>query len=189
MKTKKVDSKGQIVLYKNKFEVKLAKETVWLTQKQMAELFDKERSVITRHIANIFKTKELSEKSNVQKIHIANSDKPIKFYNLDIIISVGYRVNSKRGTQFRIWANKVLKNHLVKGYTINQKLIEADNHKYEELKRALKLLNNLVPLESVLDQTKGIIRVICEYSRALDIIDRVWCKKSDERGSGYFGII
>ena len=91
--------KGQVILYKNKVEVRLEAETVWLTQKHISDLFDTDRSVITKHIRNIFKTKELKEKSNVQKMHIANSDKPVKFYNLDMIISVGYRVNSKRGTQ------------------------------------------------------------------------------------------
>jgi hypothetical protein len=104
--------KGQVIVYKNKVEVRLNRETVWLSQKLMAELFDTERSVITKHIHNIFETKELSKKSNVQKMHIANSDKPVKFYNLDVVISVGYRVNSKRGTQFRIWATSVLKQHL-----------------------------------------------------------------------------
>ena len=95
-------SKGQVIVYKNKVEVRLDRETVWLTQKYISDLFDIERSVITKHIRNVFKTKELEEKSNVQKIHIANSDKPVKLYNLDVIISIGYRVNSKRGTQFRI---------------------------------------------------------------------------------------
>ena len=98
----KIENKGQVVVYKNKVEVHLENETVWLPQKQMAELFSTDRSVITKHINNIFKTNELSEKSNVQKMHIANSDKPVKFYNLDMIISVGYRVNSKRSTQFYI---------------------------------------------------------------------------------------
>jgi hypothetical protein len=94
-------SKGQVIVYKNNVEVRLEQETVWLTQKQMAELFDTERSVITKHLRNIFESKELGEKSNVQKMHIAHSDKPVTFYNLDVIISVGYRVNSKQGTQFR----------------------------------------------------------------------------------------
>ena len=98
----KLENKGQVVVYKNKVEVKLDKETVWLSQKQMSDLFNTDRSVIIKYVNNIFKTKELAEKSNVQKMHIANSDKPVKFYNLDVIISVGYRVNSKRGTQFRI---------------------------------------------------------------------------------------
>ena len=170
MKIKEI-SKGQVVLYKNRIEVKLKNETVWLSQKQMSELFDTERSVITKHVRNIFKTKELGEKSNVQKMHIANSDKPVKIYNLDIIISVGYRINSIRGTQFRIWATNVLKQHLIEGYTINEKRLQSDKHKYNELQKAIKLMGNLVAFEGIADETKGLVKVITEYSRALDILD------------------
>src|SRR5690606_13356430 len=101
-------------------EVRLDGETVWLTQEQMALLFDRERSVVTKHLRNVFKEEELEEKSNVQNLHIAGSDKPVEFYNLDAILSVGYRVNSKRGTQFRQWATRVLREYLVHGYTLNQ---------------------------------------------------------------------
>lgn len=97
-------------------------ETVWLTQAQIAELFERDRTVITKHINNVFKEKELEEKSNVQFLHIANSDKPVKYFSLDVIISVGYRVKSIRGTQFRQWANRVLKDYLLKGYSVNQRL-------------------------------------------------------------------
>ena len=117
---------GEIILYQPdelvKLEVRLEDETVWLTQAQITELFQRERTVITKHINNVFKEKELDEKSNVQKMHIANSDKPVKVYSLDVIISVGYRVKSQRGTQFRQWANKVLKDYLLKGYSINQRI-------------------------------------------------------------------
>jgi prophage maintenance system killer protein len=164
-------SKGQVVVYKNRVEVRLNKETVWLNQKQMAELFDTERSVVTKHIRNIFKTKELGEKRNVQKMHIPNSDKPVKFYNLDVIISLGYRVNSKRGIQFRIWATNVLRKHLVDGYTINEKRLQVAEHKYQELQKSLKLLGNVIHLENISDETKGLIQVISEYSHALDILD------------------
>lgn len=119
-------SVSEIVLYQSdnsiQLEVRMEDETVWLTQTQIAELFEKERSVITKHINNVFKEGELNENSNVHFLHIANSDKPIKLYNLDVIISVGYRVKSKRGTQFRIWANSVLKDYLLKGYSINKRL-------------------------------------------------------------------
>ena len=164
-------SKGQVIVYRNKVEVRLDKETVWLSQKLMAELFDTERSVITKHIHNIFKTKELGKKSNVQKMHITNSDKPVKFYNLDVIISVGYRVNSMRGTQFRVWATNVLKQHLVNGYTINEKRLKSAQHKYQELQQSLKLLGNVIQVEAVSGETKGLIQVITEYSHALDILD------------------
>lgn len=110
-----------------KINVKIENGTVWLTQSQMSELFQRDRSVITKHIANIFKEGELDEKSNVQILHIANSDKPVTLYNLDVIISVGYRVKSLRGTQFRIWANKVLKEYLIKGFAMNDDLLKQSN--------------------------------------------------------------
>ena len=117
---------GEIVLYQPdetvKLEVRMENETVWLTQAQIAELFERDRTVITKHINNVFKEKELEEKSNVQFLHIANSNKPVKYFSLDVIISVGYRVKSIRGTQFRQWANRVLKDYLLKGYSVNQRL-------------------------------------------------------------------
>ena len=117
---------NQIVLFESSdkvvtLDVTIDKETVWLTQLQMAMLFDVERSVISKHISNVFKEKEADEKSNVHFLHIANSDKPVKQYSLDIIISVGYRVKSKRGVEFRKWANSVLKEFLLKGYSVNQR--------------------------------------------------------------------
>ena len=117
---------NEIILYQPdqsiRLEVRLENETVWLTQAQLSELFQRERTVITKHINNIFKEKELEEKSNVHFLHIAHSDKPIKYYSLDVIISVGYRVKSRRGVEFRQWANKVLKDYLLRGYAINQRL-------------------------------------------------------------------
>ena len=117
---------NQIVLFESSdkvvtLDVTIDKETVWLTQLQMAMLFDVERSVISKHISNVFKEKEAEEKSNVHFLHIANSDKPVKQYSLDIIISVGYRVKSRRGVEFRKWANSVLKEFLLKGYSVNQR--------------------------------------------------------------------
>ena len=119
---------NEIILYQPdatvKLEVRLENETVWLTQQQIANLFDKDQSVIARHISNIFKEQELEKESNMQILHNTFSKyKPTQIYSLDVIISVGYRVKSKRGTQFRIWANKVLKDHLLRGYSINQRLI------------------------------------------------------------------
>lgn len=102
-----------------KLDVLLENETIWLTQEQMSQLFDRERSVITKHIGNVFSEGELEEKSNVQILHISGSDKPVKFYNLDVIISVGYRVKSQRGTQFRIWATQTLKEYIIKGFVLN----------------------------------------------------------------------
>ena len=121
---------GEIALYHTKrggstLEVRLERETVWLTQAQMAELFGRERSVITKHLRNIFREGELPEKGNVQNLHIPSSDKPVALYNLDLIISVGYRVKSLQGTQYRIWATRILKDHLVKGYTANERRGES----------------------------------------------------------------
>ncbi|MBP5435029.1 virulence RhuM family protein [bacterium] len=121
---------NQIVLFESSdktvvLDVIIDKETVWLTQAQMAALFDVNRSVITKHINNVFSEKEVEEKSNVQKMHFANSDKPVKQYSLDIIISVGYRVKSLRGIEFRRWANSVLKQFILQGYAVNQKRLQT----------------------------------------------------------------
>jgi len=168
-------SKGNVVIYQSPsgpdIQVKLEQDSVWLTQKQMSELFNTERSVITKHLRNIFDSGELEEKSNVQKMHIASSDKPVAFYNLDAIISVGYRVNSKRGTQFRTWATNVLRRHLVDGYTLNEKRLKAQQGKMKELQDTVRLLGNLALLDSVTDEARGIVQIIAEYSKALNILD------------------
>ena len=167
-------SKGQIVLYKKGVEVRLEKETVWLAQKEMATLFNKNIRTVNEHIQNIFKKKELSKKSVIRNFRRTATDGKsyeTNFYNLEVIISVGYRVKSKRGTQFRIWATSVLRKHLVDGYTINEKRLKAAEHKYFELQKSLNLLKNVISLESVSGETKGLIQVITEYSRALDILD------------------
>lgn len=133
------DADGEIVVYRpddtTSVEVRMDAETVWLTQEQIASLFQKERSGITKHIGNIFKEGELEEKSNVSFFHIASSDKPVKFFSLDVIISVGYRVKSLRGTQFRIWANGILKQHLLRGYTINQQIVQLEQRIDKKLLR------------------------------------------------------
>jgi len=112
-------------------------DTLWLNQEQMAELFGRERSVITKHLKNVFKEEELVEESNVQNLHIAGSDKPVKFYSLDAIISIGYRANSKRGTLFRQWATNVLRNHLRQGWTLDRARMD---HNAAELEAALTLV-------------------------------------------------
>jgi len=127
-----VAEKNEIIVYQPEggefhIEVRVENETVWLTQAQMAELFSKSISVISRHIANVFAEHELEEKSNLHFLQIANSDKPVKLFSLDIIISVGYRVKSYQGTQFRRWANQVLKEHLLKGFSVNQRLVSHEN--------------------------------------------------------------
>ena len=124
-----MENQSEILFYKTEdgktnIQVRLNEDTVWLTQEQMAELFQRERTVITKHIANVFTEGELAEESNVQKMHIPNSDKPIKYYNLNVIISVGYRVKSPRGTQFRIWATQRLKEYIVKGFTLDDERLK-----------------------------------------------------------------
>jgi len=140
--------KGRIVIYETpkkevKLDVRLGKETVWLTQKQIAILFGTQRPAITKHLNNIFKSGELN-KNSVSSIleHTAADGKTYKtqFYNLDAIISVGYRVNSKRATQFRIWATKILKEHLIKGYTINEKRLLEEREKFKELHTTITFL-------------------------------------------------
>jgi hypothetical protein len=135
MKKQTQNTPTQFLLYKTsnqdiKLEALLQDETIWLTQQQMSELFGKERSVITKHIKNIFKEGELEEKSNVQNLHIANSDKPVKFYNLDVIISVGYRVKSIQGTRFRQWATARLKEYIVKGFTMDDERLKNPNQPF-----------------------------------------------------------
>ena len=166
---KKTEKTNEIILFENqnvKLEVNMKDETVWLTQEQMSKLFDKDRTVITRHISNIFKDGELEEKGNVQKMHFANSDKPVNLYNLDVIISVGYRVKSKNGIIFRRWANKILKDYLIKGYAINQKRLDY-------LEKTVKLIDiaNRMDTELKGNEAREIIKVINNYSSALNLLD------------------
>ena len=160
--------KNEIIIFENqnvKLEVSMKDETVWLTQAQIAKLFDRDVGVISRHIKNVFE-EELDEKSNLQKMQIANSDKLVNFYNLDVIISVGYRVKSKNGVIFRRWANKILKDYLIKGYAVNEKRLEY-------LEKAVKLIDiasrNLEGLDGV--GASDIIKVLQRYTKSLDLLD------------------
>ncbi|MBS9767863.1 MAG: virulence RhuM family protein [Flavobacteriaceae bacterium] len=144
---------NEIILYQaneitERIEVRLENETVWLNQEQMSVLFQRDQSVISRHIRNVFKEGELDEKSNMQKMHIPFSDKPVTFYNLDVIISVGYRVKSKQGTRFRIWATQVLKEYLLTGYAVNQRIDRVENrvdHLSNEMKEIRLQINTSLP--------------------------------------------
>ena len=166
------EKKNEIILFENqgvKLEVNLKDETVWLTQKQMAELFDKDRRTITRHIQNIYKDEELEENSVCSFFeHTAEDGKTYKvqYYNLDMIISVGYRVNSKRGIMFRKWATAILKDYMIKGYSINQKRLEY-------LEKTVKLIDIANRIDERLegDDAKEILKVIGGYSKALDLLD------------------
>jgi len=177
MKNEKL-KKGEILIYKAKggpiIDVRLQQDTVWLNLNQIADLFERDKSVISRHLRNVFEEGELNKDSVVAKYATTASDGKIykvEYFNLDAIISVGYRVNSKRGTQFRIWATNVLRRHLVDGYTINEKRLKAQQSKILELQETVCLLGNLALLESVSDEAKGIVQIISEYTRALNLLD------------------
>lgn len=126
-----MENLGEIIIYQTedgltKINVNMQNETVWLSKAQMAELFQRDRSVISKHIKKVFEEGELSRESNVQILHVANSDKPVEFYNLDVIISVGYRVKSQRGVQFRIWATGILKEYLIKGFAMDDERLKGN---------------------------------------------------------------
>jgi prophage maintenance system killer protein len=173
--SEKKNDLGEVVIYRSKdsktaLDVRLVGETVWLTQAQMAKLFERDQSVISRHINSVFKEKELNRKSNMQKMHIAKSDKPVVLYSLDMIISVGYRVNSKRGTQFRIWATQTLKDHLVRGYTLNRQRFEKNAR---ELEAALTLVCKTAGREALSgDQGRGLVDVISRYTQTFLLLQR-----------------
>ena len=139
-----MEQKGEILIYQTpkgdtKIDVLIENETVWLTQEQIAMLFGRERSVVTKHINNVFEEGELEEQSNVQKMHIAKSDKPVKLYNLDVIISVGYRVKSHIGTNFRKWATQHLKEYIIKGFVLDdERLKQARNSYFDELLQRIR---------------------------------------------------
>lgn len=151
--------------------VKLENETVWLSANQMAMLFDRDAKTIRKHINNVFADGELAKESNTQKMRVANSDKPVPFYNLDVIISVGYRVKSRQGVQFRQWATSVLKQYLIKGYVVNQQ-IKPD--RYNELKDVVRLMSRSIVLQDKVttDEYSGLFNVISDYVYALDTLDQ-----------------
>lgn len=159
-------------------EVRLEGETVWLSQKQMAELFDKNVMTINEHIANVFAESELEPSATIRKFLIVRQEgkrevkREIEHYNLDAIISVGYRVKSKQGTQFRIWANRVLKDYLVQGYSLNQQRLEAQQEKLVELKQAIALSARLIHNKSLsTSESQGILAILEKYSHALTVLD------------------
>ena len=164
------EKKNEIILFENqgvKLEVNLKDETVWLTQAQMSELFKKAKSTINEHIRNIYKEGELKEEETMTKFGISEfADKPTNYYNLDMIISVGYRVKSQEGIIFRKWATKILKDYMLKGYAVNQKRLEY-------LEKTIKLIDIANRMEDRLENNdaKEILKVIGDYSKALDLLD------------------
>ena len=175
-----MENKGEIVIYRSpdggsEIEVNLRNNTVWLTQAQISDIFKAERSVITKHIGNVFNSGELERKSVCANFaHTAADGKTYKtnFYNLDMIISIGYRVNSKRGTQFRVWANKVLKDYLVKGYALNQKRLTETKEKLNEVTENLKLLGRIAKQQQLSEnENLAFINLVSDYAFALDLLD------------------
>lgn len=162
--------KNEIILFENqgiKLEVNVKDDTVWLTQDQMSKLFGKAKSTINEHIKNIFKENELQENETMTKFGNSEfSDKPTNYYNLDMIISVGYRVKSQQGIAFRKWSTKVLKDYMLKGYAINQKRLEY-------LEKTVQLIDiaNRIDNQLEADEIKNVLKVIGEYTKALDLLD------------------
>ena len=167
---------NQIENGNTEIQVKLENETVWLSLNQITELFERDKSVISRHVNNIFKEKELDRNSVVAKNATTAADGKIyqvDYFNLDVIISVGYRIKSQRGTQFRIWANKILKDYLIKGFSINQQRLAQETEKLKELQHAVKILGNIISQQQLTnDESLGLLKIISDYAYALDILDR-----------------
>ena len=176
-KLKPLDSgRGEVILYQTpkgggRLEVRLEKETLWLNLNQISTLFERDKSVISRHLRSVFREGELARKATVaffatvQKEGEREVERKVEYFNLDAVLSVGYRVNSKRGTQFRVWATQVLKEHLVKGYSVNAKRLK-------ELRQSIKLIGQVLDRYNVTsDQARGLLRVVTDYASALDLLD------------------
>ena len=163
---------------KTQVDVRMEKDTLWLTLLQMAELFDRDKSVISRHLKNIFDTGELPREATVAKSATVQTEggrhvsREIEYFNLDAVISVGYRVNSIKGTQFRIWATQRLRDYLVQGYALNQQKLEAQQEKLVELKQAIALSARLIQNKNLSsDESQGILAILEKYSHALTVLD------------------
>lgn len=171
-----MDLNDKIVIYQTadgqtSIDVKLENDTVWLSANQMAILFDRDEKTIRKHINNVFSESELEKENNTHFLRVDGVKQPVAFYSLDVIISVGYRVKSQRGTQFRIWANKVLKEYLIKGYAVNKALTEQH---YTELKQLVTVLGRTVKAQEALtsDDALNLVEVVADYAYALDTLDK-----------------
>ncbi|MCL1948026.1 MAG: virulence protein RhuM/Fic/DOC family protein [Chitinivibrionia bacterium] len=177
-----MSQKQEIVIYQSENgDVSLSadfhNDTIWATQAQIEKIFDVDQSGVSRHIRNIFKNGEIDEKSNMQKLHIAFSDKPVAFYSLDVILSVGYRANSNRAIEFRKWANKVLKDYLLKGVAVNDKRLE-------QLNKALQIISR-----SDIPEISGVAKILQDFSDGLDLLDkydRQNLQKPKVKSNGYW---
>ena len=166
----------KVIIYQTKdgetsIDVRLEGETVWLTANQMAVLFGRDEKTIRKHINNVFLEGELTKDNNTHFLRIDNVKQPVAFYTLDVIISVGYRVKSQRGTQFRIWANKILKDYLIKGFAVNDKITQR---KYEELSQLVHILGRTINSQPELSNRENLnlINVVTDYTYALDTLDK-----------------
>ncbi|MEI6498682.1 MAG: RhuM family protein [bacterium] len=166
------EKNDKIVIYTSKigetnFEVKLENETVWLNLNQLADFFERDKSVISRHIRNIFLEGELSKDAVVAKNATTAADGKkynVEYFNLDMILSIGYRVNSQRATQFRIWASKILKEYLVKGYAVNIKKLQEETEAFAELKTAIKFIREKSNFYSTEGKTQALLKIIDDYA-------------------------
>lgn len=175
---------GDVVIYQTEngsasLEVRLDRETVWLTQKQMAELFGKNSDTIGLHIRNAYKEGELTEEGTTEESSVVQQEgsrrirRSIRFYNLDVIISVGYRVKSQQGTRFRQWATRLLREHIVKGYTVNEQRLREESAKLREMQQTVELLaRTLTNQELVTEAGRDVLAVITDYAYALALLDR-----------------
>lgn len=174
---------NQIELYQSQdgiiLNVQLSNETVWLSQDQLALLFERDQSVISRHLSNVFKEGELTKESNMQKMHITNSDKPITLYSLDVIISVGYRVKSIRGTQFRQWATKRLKDYLIEGVAINEKRLEQKNKEIQVLHDGIRILSRAIEDQAANNENYAWLH---QFSVGLQLLDDYDHESLDSKG-------
>lgn len=174
-----MENKGEIIIYESAdhqalVEVKFEDETVWLSQDQMALLFQKAKSTVNEHIKNIYKEGELEEKSTKSKFGNSEfADKPTFYYNLDVIISVGYRVNSRRGTQFRIWATQRLKDYLVKGYAINEKRLQQMSQNLRQLEQTIQFISEGSTNETLqLQEAKGLLEILSNYTKSFVLLNQ-----------------
>ena len=169
--------KGEIVIYKTaknevELKVRFEDESVWLRQEEIARLYRKHRTVITKHINKIFQGKEVDKKSNVQKMHIANSDKPVVFYSLDVILAVGYRTNSTRAIHFRKWATNILKKYLLQGYAVNEKRLLQAQDKFKKLQETISFLQEKSKRRLLAGQEQEILNLLANYSKTLTLLEQ-----------------
>ena len=187
-------NKGEIIIYTStdgsvSLDVKLEQDTIWLTQKAMAELFSVKTPAVNKHINNIYKDGELQEKSTISKMEIVQKEgersvsRETTFYNLDMIIAVGYRVNSKRATQFRIWATNTLKEYLTKGYVINEKMLKDQQCKIQTLQSTVSLLTRSIQNQiSTVDEAQDVANILDNFAKGLDLLDNFDHKTLDTKG-------